>query len=379
MNRALLTVNVVSFAAFTSFYLMLGVTPLYAIAEGASEFDAALTSTVFMLATVATELVTTPIMRRVGPVAVLAMGIVLMGVPVFVLIASGSLAVIMGVSVVRGIGFAFMVIASAAMVAALADPRRQGRALATYGVVVGVTSVVALPLGTWLVEVVSYDTLFVAAGAVAVFGVVLPLLRLTVPRPEREHGLLHALRTRGMVPIAIAFCCATLAAGVINTWAPVTAGSVHGALLAAIALFLFGLGTTGARWVAGHIGDRTDPRVVVVPGLLALAAGLVLTALVPGALLPGTLVAGAGLGFVMNAAMQLMMQTAGPSGYGAASALWNIAYDLGLAGGAFGFGLFAGSYGVSLLLAAAVAAAAIAVLAPWRRSGASASSQVTRG
>jgi len=379
VRRALTLVYVSSFAALTSFYLMLGITPLYAISGGQAELGGALTTTVFMLATVAAELVTTDLMRRIGQQATLAIGIVLLGLPAFALLISDALALILAVSAIRGAGFALVIIAGGAMVASLTDESRHGRGLALYGIAVGIPSIVALPFGVWLVEQVGFAPLFVVSGVVAVLGVLVPLVRIEIPRPDEVHGLVRTLRKPGVLRLAIVFGATTLAAGVFLTWAPITGGDAHGSLIAALALLAFGLASTITRWVAGRIGDRTSPTVLLVPGLLILGAGLALTALVPGAILPGSLVLGAGLGLIQNATLQLMMKSAGASGYGAASAIWNIAYDIGLAVGAFGFGLLAATYGLSLLVSAALVASAIAVLAFWRSPASSASSQVTRG
>ena len=376
MSRALLLIYLASFGALASFNLMLGITPLYALDAGASDLSAALTSTVFMLATVAGELVTNSVMRRIGQQRTLALGIALMCLPVFVLLVSGDLAVILAVSAIRGIGFAFLLIAGASMVAALSDESRQGRSLAIYGVIVGIPAIVALPFGVWLVDQVGFVPLFVGSGLVALLAVPVLLIHIALPAPEELHGLLRTLRQPGVLRYAIIFMASTIAAGVLITWAPIVGGAVHGSLDAALALFAFGASSTAARWVAGQIGDRRYATVQLGPGLAIAAAGLLITGLVPSLMILGALVFGLGLGLLQNATMQLMFAVAGPGGYGSASAIWNIAYDVGLAVGAFAFGLMAGSYWLSLVVSAAVVIAAIAVAV---RSGSSASSQVTAG
>lgn len=363
----------------TNFYLMLGITPLYAISSGSGDFSAAITTTVFMLATVGAELSTTTVMRRIGQQATLALGIVLLGLPVFALLLASALPVILVVSAVRGIGFAFVIIAGAAMIAGLTDESRHGRGIALYGVVVGIPSVLALPFGVWLVEHVGFAPLFIFSGLVALVGIVTLFVRIDLPRPDEVHGLMRTLRQPAVLRLAIVFFFSTLAAGVVITWAPITGSAVHGSFPAAAALFAYSLAATGARWLAGRFGDSRDPNALLVPGFLIGAAGLLLMALLDDWMIVGALIFGLGLGLLQNATLQLMFKSAGPSGYGSASAIWNVAYDLGLAIGAFGFGALSASYSLPLLVSAAVVLAAIAVLALWRRSGSSDSSQVTAG
>jgi predicted MFS family arabinose efflux permease len=54
---------------------------------------------------------------------------------------------------------------------------------------------------------------------------------------------------------------------------------------------------------------------------------------------------GSGFGVTQNASMTLMLNRVGPSGYGTVSAIWNLAYDVGIGAGAFGFGLLAAQTG----------------------------------
>ena len=363
----------------TNFYLMLGITPLYAISSGSGDFSAAITTTIFMLATVGAELATTTVMRRIGQQRTLALGIVLLGVPVIALLLSSTLPVILLVSAVRGIGFAFVIIAGAAMVAALTDESHHGRGIALYGVVVGIPSVLALPFGVWLVEHIGFTPLFLFSGAAALLGIITLLIRIDIPRPAEVHGLLRTLRRPAVLRLAIVFFCSTLAAGVVITWTPITGSATHGSFPAAAALFAYGLAATGARWLAGRFGDSRDPNALLVPSVAVGAAGLFVMAFLSDWMIVGALVFGVGLGFLQNATLQLMFKSAGPSGYGSASAIWNVAYDIGLAIGAFGFGTLSASYSLPLLVAALLVLASMAVIALWRRSGSSESSQVTAG
>ncbi|WP_141966993.1 MFS transporter [Actinomadura hallensis] len=81
----------------------------------------------------------------------------------------------------------------------------------------------------------------------------------------------------------------------------------------------------------------------LVPGLMLAAGGIALLVLVPSpaAVLAGMAVFGVGFGLTGNASMVVMLDRVPASSYGTVSALWNIAYDLGIGLGAAGFGLLA--------------------------------------
>ena len=155
-SRALTLYFVSAFGSMTSFYLLLSVVPLYATAKGAGDVGAGLTTGALMLATVAAELATPALLARLGYRLVLGAGLVLLGAPALVLAASSSLAMILAVCLVRGVGLAILVVAGSSLVATLVPRERHSEGLGLLGVVVGVPAVVALPLGVWLAERVGF-------------------------------------------------------------------------------------------------------------------------------------------------------------------------------------------------------------------------------
>ena len=373
VNRSIVLVYLASFGAFASFYLLLGVVPLFAKDSGHGSFGGAISTAVFMLATVLAELVTTRVMRAIGTKYVLAIGVALMTMPVFALLLDTSLALILVVSVFRGIGFAFVVVASSTMVADLAPAGRRGEWIGIYGVVVSVPSIVFLPFGVWLIDHVGFAALFVAAGSCFVFAVITAVVRIPVPVAQELTGMLHALRTPTVLPLAAVFTVSALSSGLLITYLPLDFDPG----IAAIGLFVMGVATTSARWVAGRFADRRDAWLLLIPSFVLAVVGLLIVLFAPPLMIVGAVLFGAAFGALQNSSIHLMFEATGPSGFGAVSAIWNIAFDLGLGLGAFAFGVLAADY--ALVLAAVLLAASIALIAFSRRSGSSYSSQVTPG
>ncbi len=103
-----------------------------------------------MVATVAGEAVTPRLVARFGYRLALAAGLILLGAPSLALIGPAGMALITAVCVVRGLGFAVMVVAGGSLTASLIPPERRGEGLALVGVVAGVPALAALPAGVWL-------------------------------------------------------------------------------------------------------------------------------------------------------------------------------------------------------------------------------------
>jgi predicted MFS family arabinose efflux permease len=375
VSRALLLVFVASFGAMTGFYLLLSVVPLYADSVGAGGIGAGLATGALMAATVAGELAVPRLMVRFGYRAVFAAGLVLLGAPALALPASTTLAAILAVSLVRGLGFAVVVVVGGALVASLVPGERRGEGLGVFGIVVGVPGVAALPLGVWLVGEAGYPAVFAAGAAAALAGlVVVPGLPGRAPQREPPVGVLAGMRTPALVWPAAAFSVTAMAAGVVVTFLPLAVDRGSGRL-AAVALFVQAAGSTSARWWAGRYGDRHGPAVLLVPGVVATAAGMATLVLIdrPPAVLAGMALFGCGFGVTQIATMTVMLNRVAPSGFGTVSAIWNLAYDLGIGVGAFGFGVVAAQTGYPAafgVTAALVLAATVPAALGRRRRGA---------
>jgi predicted MFS family arabinose efflux permease len=376
VTRPLLVRFVSIVGASASFYLLLSTVPEYARAAGASAGTAGLTTTALTLSSVAAYLVAPRLIARYGYRPVLAVGLAALGAPALVLAApsgiGASLAVIMTVCAVRGVGFAVTCVAGYALTVSLIPPERRGEGLGLVGLVSGVPSVTCLPLGVWLVAHVGYRPVFVAGGLAALAGLAsVPWL----PRPGRaagpSTGILAALRTPALNRPALTFSAAAMAVGIIVTFLPLAMAKTS-ADVAALALLVQPATAIAGRWLAGRYGDRRGPAVLLAPGVLVATAGLAALGLtaVPALVIAGAAVFGAGFGVTQNASLTIMYDRVPESGYSAVGAVWNLAYDGGMGVGAAGFGVLAAwtGYPAAFALTAAVLPVVLAAARRPRQS-----------
>jgi predicted MFS family arabinose efflux permease len=280
------------------------------------------------------------------------------------------MAVILAVSLVRGVGLAIVVVVGSALVASLVPKERRGEGLGLLGVVVGVPSVVALPLGVWLAREVGYPPVFVAGALASLAGLAaVPGLpdRTAGPGPESPVGVLAGLRTPALVRPSVVLGATAMAAGVVVTFLPLVVPAEAGDL-AVWALLVQALAATLSRWWAGRHGDRHGTHGLIVPAVLTTAAGLLALVLTgsPAAVLIGMALLGAGFGVAQNATLALMFDRVPAAGYDTASALWNLAYDAGLGIGGVGFGVLAARTGYPVAFALTGVLVLAAVLPAWR-------------
>jgi MFS family permease len=374
-----------SVAALSSFYLMLSVVPLYAASGGRGGSSAGLVTAVLMLAGVIAEFAAPGVLNRCGSRWALALGAAALGLPCLLLCASGSLAMIVAVCFLRGLGFGLTVVVTGSVVVGLLPEDRRGEGLGLYGVAACVPAVVALPAGVWLAGRAGYPAVFVSAAALALAA--LASLRWLAGRPgtgsagraagsqaagpgaEPPIGLRAGLRDGGQLRLVLIFAATTVSAGVVVAFLPLAVAASGAASAAALGLLVQAAAATLTRWWAGRHGDRHGHARLLLPGLATAAAGMAALIWVgsPAAVIGGMVLFGAGFGIVQNATLALMIARVPAAGYGMATAAWNLAYDAGYGTGPAAFGVLVVHTGYPAAFACA-GALMLAALAPARRA-----------
>lgn len=351
-----------SFGALTSFYLLLSVTPMYAMSAGAGSAGAGLVTGSLMLTTVLAEFASPRLLGRWGYRAVFAAGALLLGGPAPALLLPHSMATIIAVSIARGIGFGLATVVLGALVAASVPAERRGEGIGLAGVVACVPAIVALPSGVWLAQNTGYAVV-IAITAISALAPLAATPWLADPgdtgpagqQADNGHGetdsghaetetapagLLSSLRSGGMLRPGLVFAATTVAAGVVASFLPLAAGVSAG--VATLGLFAQAVTATASRWWAGRRGDRHGHAGLLIPGLLTAAAGMasLIWVSAPVVVIAGMCLFGIGFGIAQNTTFALMLDRAPASGYGTASALWNLAYDAGYGTGPIVFGVF---------------------------------------
>jgi MFS family permease len=365
------------FTSLTSFFLLLSVMPMLAAAAGASSSAAGLMTGALLLGTVAAEVMAAPAIRRFGYRMVLAAGAVLLGAPALAMLIREPQAVMMAVSLVRGIGFGLCGVATGALTARLLPPGRRGEGLGLLGIVSGVPAIIALPAGAWL----GGHHLAVAAAVMAATAGLLPLAvirwlpggrepRRTTPSRRMPGARSHALKTGAALRLPLIFAATTIAAGVLDSFLPLAKGITSN--LASAALLVQAITATLCRWQAGKHGDRYGHHRLIIPALAVAAAGMAAMIMLgsPVVMFAAMVLFGAGFGVIESATFALLIEQLPEA---KASALWNFAYDAGYGAGPAVFGLICIHTGYPM--AFALTGALILAVAPvaWRERKAMAS------
>ncbi len=350
LTRPVILLTLVTFAALSGFQLLLSVVPLYADKAGGGSSGAGLATAVFMLSTVLAQIQMPRVLGRFGYPRALAGGLLFLGVPAIFYAYAQTVASILAVTLVRGVGFGIITVVFAALLVELAPPERRGEALGLLGLAITLPNIFCNSLGLWTVDRFGYEVVFVLGGAAPLLGLPLILgIRSAAPSRKEEEGVagfFAGLRRAPLRRIFLLFATATMAGGVVVTFLPLAVPG-SGVFSAASALLLIGVTSTASRWWAGRFGDRRDPRLLLAPGLLLCALGVFTLPLGGVVLVVGAALFGIGFGLLQNATLILMMERVSKAEYGLGSTLWNAAFDAGTGLGAFAFGFVISAVGFS--------------------------------
>jgi len=351
LTRPVILLTFVAFAALFGFQLLLSVVPLYADRAGGGSSGAGLATAAFMLSTVLTQIQMPRILGRYGYRRTLATGLLFLGVPALFYAYARTLAPILAVTLVRGVGFGVVTVVFAALIVELAPPHRRGEALGLLGVAITLPTIFCNALGLWLAGGYGFGVVFLLGGIAPLLGLGMILwIRSASPSTKEEEessaGFFAGLGRAHLRRIFLLFAATTMAAGVVLTFLPLAVPG-SGIFSAASALLVIGVTTTASRWWAGRFGDRRDARLLLAPGLIACAIGMICLPLGGVILLFGAVIFGVGFGLLQNATLILMMGRVSKSEYGLGSTLWNAAFDAGTGVGAFSFGFVISAVGFS--------------------------------
>lgn len=372
----------VSVLGFVSFCLTLASLPSWALAGGVGPGVAGLVTTVMLVCTVLAQVTVPALVSRLGVGRTLAGGMVALGLPAPFLALGHDLGWLLGLSAVRGVGFAAVTVVGTTLTATVAAPERRGESVGVYGLAIAGPNLLAVPAGVALTQAGAFGWVALLAGA-PVLGVpaALALGRISTasqaPRVDPAAcGAQPPARSRrrrraalaALAP-AVVLLVVTLAGGGLVTFLPI--GRPTG-LLAASALIVFGAMAALGRWRAGMLADRTGTRrllpgslLTATVGLACVAAGLALGTGRAAALVVvlGAAVFGAAYGAVQNLTLVIAFAAVGPTRASAASALWNAAFDTGTGIGAAAVGAVAAT-GLGLPAALALSAGLITLSVP---------------
>jgi predicted MFS family arabinose efflux permease len=370
LTPAFVLLGVADLAYFTSVGVVIHTLPLYTTGPiGSDEAGAGLAFGAFAI----TALVCRPFAGRLsdrrGRLPLMVLGAVLAATGCVLMPVTGSLAEIVVLRLLQGVGEAAFFVAGIALLVDIAPPARMGEALSynSLGLYLGIAF--GPPLGEVLLEEWGFDTAWYGATLLALVAAVLSLL---IVEPERDHSegghgrLIH----RAGIPASLGFFASLAAISGFLAFASLHSEQVR-LENTSLALVTYGCVVVVCRIVFARVPDRLPSLPLGAASLMAIAAGLTMMALwrEPAGLLIGAVVLAVGVTFSTPAFFSAIFATATPSERGAASGTASAFIDLGLGFGPILLGLVAAGQGIPWAFAVGAAIALLGAVWTLRLAG----------
>jgi predicted MFS family arabinose efflux permease len=351
-------------AGFSGYAALLPVTPLWAAHGGAGSTGAGAVNGVLLLSTVATQAFVPGALRRFGWGPVLVFGMLLLGLPPLGHVMTDALAPTLGLSAVRGLGFAVLTVTAGAAIAELVDPAHRGRALGAYGLSIAGPQLALMPIAPWVSDTLGFWIVFVISACPILGCFPALVLARTLQSKSRAHDEQHTQElprarrepSRRLLRPMLLLLGATLAGGALITFTPhMTSSSMH----TTMGLVVFTAMAAVSRWRIGGLADRYGAQPFLWPLVVMTALGLAViawavrdpatTAATP--LLMGMAIVGLGYGGLQNLTLFVALHSGGRQDYGVASVVWNGVFDVGMGLGAVLAGLIASETSFTVAMA----------------------------
>ena len=366
-------------AAFGAWSLLLPVVPMSVIDAGGTATLAGATTGAFMAATVITQISTPWLLRVVGYRPVMVLAAFMLGVPALGHLLGTEAWIALLFSALRGIGFGAITVAESALIAELLPLKLLGKGTGTLGVFIGLSQMIALPVGLAAADAFGYGPVYVAAAVVALVAAVMclriPAIKaapVSVPAEGVGEHRRVAMWKLVLVP-ALSLTTISMGFGLVSSFLPTAireADPVTGAVIGGLILSVTSGASMVFRYLVGLAADRSgEPGRLIIPFQVLALLGMVLIASIlhyqwsVWLLVPAALMFGGGFGAVQNEALLAMFHRLPRSKVSEASAVWNIFYDSGTGVGSVVFGAIVAAAAYATGFGAAAAVIAVGIVA----------------
>jgi MFS family permease len=371
-TRPFVVICLATFFFYLSFYLILAVMPLYLAAMGTTAFQIGLIIGLFSFMAMLLRPPCGWIIDTRGCRAVLVAGMAVFMLASFGYVPARSVAMVVMVRLFHGLGMGLFPTAATVVVAEVAPLARRGEAMGWFGVANSLGIVIGPAVGTSIAAGAGFRALFLAAGGVALGGLVciwllprigrMPVRSARLPRPQDFFSRAAVLPSSLLFSLYVPY-------GAMTAFIPIIA-SVRGLTNPGIFFTVFALAVLLVRAKAGHLSDRRGRAAIIIPGLLAAGVAFAVLGFTSDRLwvLVGAAIYGLGFGSAQPALMALTADRVPPEERGKAMGTFYTAWELAIITGSMGAGLLLKMTDFPLmLLANSFIPIAGALLAFWTR------------
>ncbi|WP_088840895.1 MFS transporter [Listeria sp. ILCC797] len=354
---------------YIGFMVFMPTLPARIIELGGSQVSASLSVGLFSVVALFTRAVSGSWNDRVGSKILILIGIVILIVSTFSFYFSSVVILILMIRLLQGAGWGISTTSIATGVSSLVPPNRIGEGIGFYGLTTALGMSIAPILAIIIINqfdfnfLITFALLFLCANLILLSQI---HLKKNSSVTKTKSSLIEK---SALLP---AFLCLLLAIplGGIQTFMMVYGNEIH---VSNTWIYFLGQAITIliSRFFAGRLYDVKGHRFVIIPGVLAMIAGLIVLSMAWNAftLFVAALIFGLGYGMTQPALQALAVERAAPEKIGAANGTFLSGMDLGMAIGSFGLSIVATFSNYSIMYLSSIVALLVLGIVYWFTAG----------
>ncbi|MCH7321900.1 MFS transporter [Solibacillus sp. MA9] len=343
-TRNFITIAIVNFIIIMIFYLLIVTIAPYAVKElHASTAQAGLISGIYIVGALIGRLITGRVIQNVGSKKILKIGLALFVCTLLLYLIPAGISALLVIRLVNGIAVGIASTATGTIIAQILPATRKGEGIGYYSMSSTLATAIGPFVGLMLAQHISYFVIFLICCA---FGVIAFLAALTTsiatpskkPTASTKKGF-HIGDFIDLKALPIGILIMLFALGYAGILSFINFFAEERDVVAASSLFFFvyAVALLITRPFTGRIMDAKGANIIMYPGIVLFAVGLLLLSTAHSSftlLLAGAII-GIGYGNVASSFQALAIKVTSPENMGLATSTYFIGLDVGLGFGPY--------------------------------------------
>ena len=367
-TKDLITILFVNFFLFGAFQMTLPTLPLFIQEIGLDDRYVGLIVGIFTFSALLLRPIGGQLLDSIGRGPVFITGLIILVVSLYSLAFSVTLALLLIVRIVQGVGWGLTTTATGTIATDLVPVERRGEGLGFFGISGNLALAIGPAFGLFLVDHISFKSLFLICGTITLIGLILAsTIKYVKPMREKHtKTLTFDVFEKTAIPAAILLFFVTFTFGGIATFLPpYTFELGFDSSSVQIYFVIYALSLLSTRLFAGQLYDRRGMVVVFIPGIVLIVIAMVMLSMMttPMLLYIAAIFYGFGFGLVQPALQAYAVQRAALNRRGMANATFFSAFDVGVGLGAMSFGFISNYLGYSSIYVISAVSAILSLTA----------------
>lgn len=350
-TKSFINLALTQFLLFSVFYALLTTLPIYVIVNlGETESKAGLVVTFMLLSAIMIRPFSAKIIDIFGKKTILIVSVLAFLLTTGAYLFASHFIALSVIRFIHGISFGTLTTVTGAIAADIVPPSRRGEGMGYFSMAMNIAVVVGPFVGLLLIQHTSFKILFTVLTIMMVLSLTASFF-VQVREINYEKRVSESLKMNDLIelkalPAVIISGLVGFSYGSILSFVPVYAETKGLAHLSSYFFLVFALVMIIFRPYLGRVFDEKGARAVLLPSLVVFAVGLLCLSIMnsPFTFLLAASIIGLGYGSILPGFQTIAVQQSGPKRTSQAMSTFFTLYDLGIALGAFTWGIISAHY-----------------------------------